>query len=63
MTDDRTAIAVISEISGVQNNHNHLKVGQVESGTGFIVLTFFQQQVNTINFNLTITIGEGSSTR
>ena len=23
MTDDRTAIAVISEISGVQNNHNH----------------------------------------
>ena len=24
MTDDRTAIAVISEISGVQNNHNYL---------------------------------------
>ena len=24
MTDDRTAIAVISEISGAQNNHNHL---------------------------------------
>ena len=24
MTDDRTAIAVISEISGVQNNLNHL---------------------------------------
>ena len=24
MTDDRTAIAVISEIYGVQKNHNHL---------------------------------------
>ena len=27
MTDDRTAIAVISEISGVQNNHNPLVAG------------------------------------